>query len=250
MDLSIILPTYNEKKNISILVPQLEAMCKKHKISCEILVVDDSSPDGTAEEARRQNKKYKNVRAIVRPEKQGIGAALHQGYDLAKGDLVVSMDSDLSLDNEDIPKLIKLMEEKGYDLVVGSRHLQGGGYEKRYLKTVVKSVMSTGGNFFIRTYLRLPVHDFSLNFRLIKRDVWKKISPLMKEKQHVWLLEQIYRTRHEGYNVGELPVTFKDRIYGESKTELSKQAPLFLKKAIKFGTEVRYESLKKALGRN
>ena len=150
MDLSIILPTYNEKKNISIIVPQLEAMCKKHKISCEILVVDDSSPDGTAEEAKRQNKKYKNVRAIVRPEKQGIGAALHRGYDFAKGDLILSMDSDLSLDNEDIQKLINLMEEKGYDLVVGSRHLQGGGYEKRYLKTIVKSVMSTGGNLFIR----------------------------------------------------------------------------------------------------
>ena len=73
-------------------------------------------------------------------------------------------------------------------------------------------------------------------------------KPSDEEKQHVWLLEQIYRTRHEGYNIGELPVTFKDRIYGESKTELRKQAPLFLKKAIRFGTEVRYESLKKAIG--
>lgn len=246
MDLSIILPTYNEKKNISILVPQLEEMCKKHKISCEIVVCDDSSPDGTADESKKLNKKYQNVRTIVRPKKEGIGAALHQGYDSAKGDLIVSMDSDLSLDNEDIPKLIRLMKERGYDLVVGSRHLQGGGYEKKYFKTVVKSVMSSSGNWFIRTYLRLPVHDFSLNFRLIKRDVWKKISPLMKEKQHVWLLEQIYRVRHAGYNVGELPVTFKDRIYGESKTELSKQAPLFLKKAIRFGTEVRFQQLKSA----
>lgn len=245
MDLSIILPTYNERKNVSILVPQLEALCKKHKISCEILVVDDSSPDGTAEETRRLNKKYKNVRLVLRPKKEGIGAALQQGYDEAKGDKLLSMDSDLALDNNDIPKMLLLMKEGGYDLVVGSRHSTGGGYEKKYLKTRIKSVISTGGNFFIRTYLRLPVHDFSLNFRLIKKSAWQQVSPFMQEKQHVWLLEQIYRTRHGGFNVGELPVTFKDRIYGESKTQLSKQAPLFLKKVLLFGIAARVYRLKR-----
>jgi len=243
MDISIVLPTYNEKKNISILVPQLEALFKAQKWKGEILVVDDSSPDGTAEEARRLNKKYGNVRAVVRKQKEGIGAALHEGYDKAKGDLIVSMDSDLSLDNNDIPKLVARMKEGGYDLVVGSRHLQGGAYEKKYFKTVVKSVFSKSGNLFIRTWLRLPVHDFSLDFRLIKKSAWQKVSPAMKEKQHVWLLEQIYRTRHAGFKVGELPVTFKDRIYGESKTDLAKQAPLFFKRAVKFGFQARWERL-------
>lgn len=245
MNLSIILPTYNERKNISILVPQLETLCKKHKISCEILVVDDSSPDGTAEETKKLNNKFKNVRLILRPKKEGIGAALQQGYNEAKGYYLLSMDSDLSLDNNDIPKMICLLKEKGYDMVVGSRHLQGGGYEKKYLKTRLKSIISTGGNWFIRTYLRLPVHDFSLNFRLIKKSVWRSVAPFMKEKQHVWLLEQIYRTRHGGFNVGELPVTFKDRLYGESKTQLTKQAPLFLKKVLLFGIAARIAKLRK-----
>ena len=249
MDLSIILPTYNERKNISILVPQLEALCKKHKISCEILVVDDSSPDGTAQETRRLNKRFKNVRLVLRPKKEGIGAALQQGYDKAKGAFLLSMDSDLSLDNNDIPKMLNLLKEGGFDLVVGSRHLQGGGYEKKYLKTRIKSVISTAGNSFIRTFLRLLVHDFSLNFRLIKKSVWQQVSPFMEEKQHVWLLEQIYRTRHCGFKVGELPVTFKDRMYGESKTQLSKQAPLFLKRVLLFGAAARLAALKKVVMR-
>ena len=91
-DLSIVLPAYNEKKNISILIPQLENIMKKKGLKSEILVVDDTSPDGTALAAEELNKKYGNIKVIIRPKKEGIGAALREGYNTAKGKGIIDYD--------------------------------------------------------------------------------------------------------------------------------------------------------------
>src|SRR3989344_4275783 len=128
MDISIILPTYNEKENIIDLIPKLDHLIKKLNKKAEIIVVDDSSPDGTGDATLKLNQLYGNIRLITRPKKEGMGAAIKEGFDNARGHILLSLDVD-SLDTLEIEKMLIKIEE-GFDLVVGSRYLQKGSYKK------------------------------------------------------------------------------------------------------------------------
>ncbi|MFH1331846.1 MAG: polyprenol monophosphomannose synthase, partial [archaeon] len=223
MDISIVLPTYNERKNIEILVPELEDLLRKNRLKGEIIVVDDSSPDGTAEVAKELNKRYGNVNVIVRAKKEGIGAALREGYNNASGDIIFSMDSDLSFDHNLIPAFLERL--KSYDLVVGSRHTSSGGYEKKKFNIFLKWLTSRGGNVALRLMSGVNVHDFSANFRGIRRDVWNAIKTT--DNTNSILFEMVLLTRYKGFRVSEIPVVFRDRVHGESKLNLAKEAPSF-----------------------
>jgi dolichol-phosphate mannosyltransferase len=235
MDVSIILPTYNERENILALIPKLERLIRKLRKKSEIIVVDDSSPDGTAEAARNLNKKYGNVRLILRKKKEGMGAAIKEGLDNGKGNVLLSMDVD-SLKINDMEKLL-LKLYKGYDLVIGSRYLKKGLYKKGHLKTFVKNFISTFGNRFARLLLGIKVTDFSLNCRAIKKDVWRKLD--IKEKGNSFMLETVVETHFKGFKITEVPVVFYERTYGKSKLNLSKQSFLFLVNVIKFFLKYR-----------
>ncbi len=230
MKLSIIIPTYNEKKNIGILIPTIEKeFSKKYKGSFEVIVVDDDSPDGTGECALSLNKKYGNVRLISRNKKGGIGSALKEGYDNALGDLIISTDADLSFDVKDMPRLISKTEE-GYDLVVGSRHLSRSDYEKPNFKSKIKGFISRYGNILVRKISGVDINDFSANFRIIRKEVWRRLN--LKDNTNSVLMEMILKTKYKGYKVAEMRVKFIDRIYGESKLNLAKEMPKFFLKLI------------------
>lgn len=235
-DLTIVLPTYNESKNISIFIPQLEKAIPKAfpKMSFEILVADDNSPDGTASVARGLNKKYKNVRLLARKQKEGLGAALIDAYNHSNGKLIFSMDADLAFDMEHVINMIKKMDE-GYDFVIGARYIKGGEYQQNSIRNIIHRFVSRVANIIIITALRLPVHEFTLNFRIFKREVWEKID--VREKYHVMLMETVYKARRAGFRLGEIPVVFKERKFGESKTNLLKQVPVSLKCLIKWTLE-------------
>jgi dolichol-phosphate mannosyltransferase len=235
MDISIVLPTYNERENIGILVPELEGLLKKNKLTGEIVVVDDSSPDGTADVANALNKKYGNVKVVLRPKKEGIGAALRDGYNHASGDIIFSMDSDLSFDHNLIPQFLERL--KTHDLVVGSRHTSQGKYERKKFGIFLKWLTSRSGNVALRVMSGVNVHDFSANFRGIKRDVWNAIKTT--DNTNSVLFEMILLTKYKGYRVSEIPVTFRDRIHGESKLNLAKEAPSFFLKATKWSLKSR-----------
>jgi len=239
--ISIILPTYNEKKNIEILIPQIENILLKKRYDFEIIVVDDSSPDGTAQTAEEMNKRYRNVRVIVKKKKEGIGAALREGYNAAKNDLIISMDSDLSFDYNDILRLIEKINE-GNDLVVGSRHGANENYERTKFNIYVKWFISKFGNKMNKILSGVNIKDFTANFRAIRKDVWKHIKT--KENTNSILLEMIILTKVKGYKITEIPVKFKDRIHGESKISLAREAPKFVLKLIKFSTKYRLLQMK------
>ena len=228
MKLSIIIPTYNETKNITQLIPTIEKTIFS-KYRGEIIVVDDNSPDGTAAVAEKLNQRYHNIRVIVRAKKEGIGAALREGYNAAQGDIILSTDADLSFDVKDMHRLLRTLQQ-GYDLVVGSRHLPEGSYEKTMLKTRIKSVVSKYGNTLVRWLSDLDVHDTSANFRAIKRSVWRKIHTT--DTTNSLLLEMILKTKYRGYRIAEIPVTFKDRRYGQSKINLLKEVPKYFVKLL------------------
>jgi len=236
-ELSIVLPTYNEKENIAILIPILERILKENRLKGEILVIDDSSPDGTAKEAKNLNKKYKNVKVISRAKKEGIGVALKEGYNKSKGNIIISMDSDMSFDTLVMPDLIKKIRE-GYDLVVGYKV----GYKAQTTKKSLQGIVSRLGNKFMSVISGVKVHDFTPNFRAIRREAWKAINP--REKTNVFLFEMILLAKHKGFKIGEVPVTFKDRVYGESKIRISKEIPKFLSKSIILSLKSRLNMIK------
>lgn len=231
IELSIILPTYNESRNIKLLIPAIEALLKKRKIASEIIVVDDSSPDGTARFAEKLNKKYGNIRVLKGRKRQGLGSALKAGYDAARGEIILSMDSDLSIDPQDIHKILNKMHE-GYDFVVGSRHSQGSGYDNPNLRTTIKKAISTAGNALTTALIRIPVRDYSMNFRAVRRGAWKQIKT--KEKRNVFLLEMIVELHKKGFLIAEVPFQFKERKFGKSKMRLLNEVIPFLTRVLKY----------------
>lgn len=227
MDLSIIIPTYNEKENIAILIPKIISFFNKKKLTCEIIVVDDNSPDGTGDTVLELKKKFKNINLFVREKKEGIGSALRFGYNRAKGKYILSTDADLSFKVEDMGKLYDKIIQ-GYDLVTGSRHARKGYYEKNALQTATKGTISFMGNRLFSFLFNIPVTDFSANFRIIKNKTWKKIKT--KEQTNFLLFEMIFKIHIYGGRVTEVPVAFIDRKYGESKLNLYIEAPKALVK--------------------
>lgn len=176
--LSIVLPTYNEKDNIEILIPEIEKTFGH--VNHEIIVVDDNSPDGTARVSEELNETYGNIRVIVRERKEGIGAAIREGYNNANNSIILSSDADLSFIPSDMYRLYEKIQE-GYDLVLGSRHSEYSFYELTTLNVRIKGWISKNGNRALRFITGTGISDFSANFRAIRREVWEQIKT--REKQ-------------------------------------------------------------------
>lgn len=237
MDLSIILPTYNERENIQELIPKLQYSIKKLNKKAEIIIVDDNSPDGTADLARKLGKKYGNIIVILRQKKEGMGAAIKEGLDNAKGNVLLSMDVD-SFDIADVEKLYRKALDN-YDLVLGSRHIKGGVYEKKHFKTFIKYIVSFIGNKLYKYLLVYSVNDFSVNFRAIKRKVWRELD--ITEKGNTFMPEIITEAYFRGYKIAQVPIVFKERVYEKSKLNLTKESLRFLIKLIYFIYKYRFK---------
>lgn len=237
--LSIILPTYNERDNIKILIPEIEKTFGH--VSHEIIVVDDNSPDGTAKTSEELNKKYGNIRVIVRKKKEGIGAAIREGYNSARNSIILSSDSDLSFTLSDTYRLYVKIQE-GYDLVWGSKYSRGSFYEPGTLGLRIKKWISKYGNKIIGIATGIKANDFTANLRAIKKDVWEQIDT--QEKTNTFLMEMILKCKYGGFRVTEMPVTFNARIYGESKMNLGVEAPKFVIKMAKYVLMYRFTGYK------
>lgn len=237
--LSIILPTYNEKENIKILIPKIEKAFGH--VNHEIIIVDDNSPDETARASEELNKKYGNIRVIVRKKKEGIGTAIREGYNSAKNSIILSSDADLSFTLSDTYKLYEKIQE-GYDLVWGSKYSKGSFYEPATWRGRVKRWVSKNGNKIIMIATGIRANDFTANLRAIKKDVWVQIET--QEKTNTFLMEMILKCKYGGLRVVEMPVTFNARIYGESKMNLGVEAPKFIIKMVKYILMYRFTGYK------
>lgn len=213
-NLSIILPTYNESENLKKLIPEIEY---KYPQS-EIIVVDDNSPDGTAEVARTLGAKV-----VLRKKKEGIGAALKEGYDSASNQILVSMDADCSIRVEDIDRLIEKLYD--YDLVVGSKYSKGS--KAKGFSSKRQKILSYWGNKFFIILFQLPVDDITLNFRAMTKDTWQKLN--LRQKSNVFLLEMLLESKSKKLKIGQIPIFFANRFYGKSKTNLKVLFPLYFR---------------------
>ncbi|KAK0398608.1 hypothetical protein QR680_002670 [Steinernema hermaphroditum] len=213
---TILLPTYNEKENLPICIWLIEKYLSQSGYSYEVIVIDDNSPDGTLEIAKALQKEYGENKIVLRPRegKLGLGTAYIHGLKSARGKYIVLMDADLSHHPKFITEMIKLQREHNYDIVTGTRYALGGGVSGWNLK---RKVISRGANFLAQFLLQPGVSDLTGSFRLYRRDVLAKLISESVSKGYVFQMEMMFRARKNNFTVGEVPITFVDRFYGESK---------------------------------
>lgn len=213
---SIILPTYNERKNLPILVYLLDKTFTQEGLDWEVIIVDDNSPDGTQEIALKLIDVFgpEHIQLRARAGKLGLGTAYVHGLQFVTGDFVIIMDADFSHHPEAIPEFIAKQKAGGYDIVTGTRYAGDGGVFGWDLK---RKLVSRGANFLASTVLRPHVSDLTGSFRLYKKDVLAKIISVTKSKGYVFQMEMMVRAKGLGFTVGEVPINFVDRLYGESK---------------------------------
>jgi dolichol-phosphate mannosyltransferase len=212
----LVLPTYNEAENIEALVraalPQLAQASAEH----HVLIVDDSSPDGTGEIADRLAAELEQVDVLHRTAKEGLGRAYLDGFQraLAGGaDFVLEMDSDFSHDPADLPRLIGAAA--GADLVLGSRYVRGGGITDWGF---TRRLLSRGGSWYARRILGIPVRDLTGGFKCFRRGVLEKLDLSdVHADGYGFQIELTYRAVKAGFRVQEVPIVFRDRRLGRSK---------------------------------
>jgi len=217
---TVILPTYNERKNLPIIVCLLEEMFSENKLDYEIIIVDDGSPDGTLEVAKQLQYAYGPKRIVLKPRegKLGLGTAYVHGLQFATGNFVIIMDADFSHHPKFIPKMIEIQAETDADIVTGTRYasradLEGGVYGW----DLKRKMTSVGANTLADVLLRPGVSDLTGSFRLYKKEVLEKVIEKTESKGYTFQMEMMVRAKAMGMKVEECPITFVDRVYGESK---------------------------------
>ncbi|MGZ5331771.1 MAG: polyprenol monophosphomannose synthase [Solirubrobacterales bacterium] len=209
----VVLPTYNEAENLErIAAAILERLPERRRL----LIVDDSSPDGTGRIADRLAAERDDVEVLHRQAKEGIGPAYIAGFRcaLAGGaDLIIEMDADFSHDPAYLPQLLRAIENA--DLVIGSRYVPGGGVTEW---GKVRRFISRGGSSYARAMLGLEVRDLTGGFKCFRREVLEAIDlDAVTAKGYAFQVEMTYRAIQAGFRVVEVPIVFRDRTEGNSK---------------------------------
>lgn len=202
-----VIPTYNEAANLEILLPQLL------DLGIEVLVVDDSSPDGTAKVARSISKQ---ISVLERSSKKGLGSAYLDGFDIALSEsfeYIIQMDADGSHRVEDLKKL--MAEAPSVDLVIGSRWIPGGKIENWSKK---REYLSRIANNYSKKLLRSPVNDMTAGFRIYKSSLLKKMNlKEIKSQGYGFQIEMTREAERVGAIIKEVPISFIEREIGKSK---------------------------------
>lgn len=182
-------------------------------VDWELIIVDDGSPDGTQDVAKQLVKAY-SPRVILqtRTGKLGLGTAYVHGLQFAKGNFIIIMDADFSHHPKFIPQMIALQKENNYDIVTGTRYRPGGGVYGWDLK---RKLVSKGANIFADTVLRPGVSDLTGSFRLYKRPVLAKLFETTDVRGFGMQMALAVTAKAMGFTIGEVPITFVDRVYGE-----------------------------------
>lgn len=213
---SVLLPTYNERENLPLIVWLLVKYFGESGYNYEIIIIDDGSPDGTLEVAQQLQKIYGSDKILLRPreKKLGLGTAYVHGMQHASGNFIIIMDADLSHHPKFISEFIDKQKEGNYDIVSGTRYMGDGGVYGWDLK---RKLISRGANFLSQVLLRPGASDLTGSFRLYKKEVLQKLVEHCVSKGYVFQMEMIVRARQFKYTIGEVPISFVDRVYGESK---------------------------------
>jgi dolichol-phosphate mannosyltransferase len=218
MRATVCLPTYNERENLPRMIEALRPVLRDGD---RVLVIDDNSPDGTGEVADALAAAHPFVAVLHRPHKEGLGRAYIAGFEraLAEGaELVLEMDCDFSHDPADVPRLIETAEN-GADLVLGSRYVPGGGTRNWGL---ARRLISRAGSVYTGLFLHMGVKDPTGGFKCFRRQVLEQLDlEAVTPRGYAFQIEMTYRAKQAGFKVVEIPITFVDRVVGQSKMSRS-----------------------------
>ena len=217
LDVSIILPTYNERENIPIICFLLMETLDDYGATYEIIVVDDGSPDGTQDVVRQLQDSYdhERIRLFTRPGKLGLGTAYKVGLKHARGKLVVLMDADLSHHPKYLPDFLREQARTDADIVSGTRYKLGGGV---YGWDAKRKITSKGANTLAQVLLQPgTISDLTGSYRVYKKACLETLMELCKSKGYAFQMEIAVRASRLGFRLSECPIVFVDRVYGSSK---------------------------------
>lgn len=243
MNVVLILPTYNERDTILVLLDQArEAFSSFSSHRFDYLIVDDTSPDGTGDVVREYAKKNRNVH-VLSGKKEGLGKALLRGMTYADeklhADVIVQMDADLSHDPNVLPKFIKAIEQ-GYDFVVGTRYIKGGSIPDNW--GLHRKIFSVVGNTFVRFGLGYPrVHDWTGGYRaFLKTYYLDHRQEVSRYTGYVFQIAFLHKSIIKGAKIFEVPIHFTDRKYGKSKIAAGE----YIKNVIEYVLKARLHRLR------
>jgi dolichol-phosphate mannosyltransferase len=209
----VIIPTYNERDNVSAIAPQVLAASP----DIHVLFVDDNSPDGTGALVDEMAAREPRVHVLHRAGKLGLGTAYVEGFrwGLARDyQLLLEMDADFSHDPRYLPGMLE-RARAGADMVIGSRYVAGGGTVNW---GIGRQIISRGGGFYARTVLGVPVRDLTAGFICYRRRVLESIDlGSVRSSGYGFQIEMKYRVLKAGFRVEEMPIVFEDRRVGQSK---------------------------------
>ena len=218
-DVSVVLPSYNERENILPLITGLEDVLQDRYL--QVVVVDDNSPDGTHEVVRERQAVDDRVVLLNRTDKRGLASALSDGVALSTGRMIVFMDSDMQMEPDIIPRLINVLEE-GYDVIVGSRWMEGGADLRceseagASMLSRINRVLSRWLSKFAAAAFRVNHTDFTGGLIAMKREVLDGHE--IRGDHGDYLLYLLHFILKNGYKVKEIPYVLVPRTGGESKT--------------------------------
>jgi dolichol-phosphate mannosyltransferase len=209
----VVVPTYNEAENVERIVRRIHECLP----TAGILVVDDGSPDGTADLVKAVAGELPAVNLMVRQEKGGLGSAYRAGFawGLERGyDTFVEIDADFSHDPSALPTLVAPLDE-GFDVVIGSRYVQGGSIPKWSWH---RHLLSRGGNLYASMMLGLRVADSTAGYRAYSSRILRRLDfDQIRAEGYGFQIEMTYRAKQHGATITEVPISFVDRTAGESK---------------------------------
>jgi dolichol-phosphate mannosyltransferase len=212
---SILVPTYCEAQNLPILIPRITHVLQQVGITCEILIVDDDSPDDTERICQELSQEYP-VRALIRKKERGLASAVIHGMRHAQGQYLIVMDADLSHPPEKIPELLKTIQSDSVDFVIGSRYVAGGDTHEDW--GVLRWLNSKFATLLARPFT--SARDPMAGFFALRRSTFESASRLDPVGYKI-ALELIVKCNCR--NVAEIPIFFHDRLHGESKLSIKEQ---------------------------
>jgi dolichol-phosphate mannosyltransferase len=214
-EIGLILPTYCEAKNIEEIIRKIE----KLNLNLSILVVDDSSPNGTASVVRAMQKEYGNVILLIRSKKTGLGTAITDGFKFFLSlknppKFIITMDADHSHNPADIPKLLVPVKYRNYDLCVGSRYCKEGAVKNW---SVLREIISRAANFIAKNVIGVQISDCTSGMRCYSARLIQNIINELHSQTYEIQIETIRQAHKQGFGIVEVPITFVNRKKGKSK---------------------------------
>lgn len=218
-EVGVILPTYDEADNIGRLIDDIENL----NLNAKILVIDDSSPDGTAEIVQQKQSKYNNIMLCLRPEKSGLGTAITDGFKIFLKNTqtpkyIVTMDADYSHNPQDLPNLLSTMKECDCGIVIGSRYVKGGKISGWPFS---RKVISKTANFIAKASLGLKPHDCTSGYRCYSTKFLQEAIGNLHSHTYEIQIETVRQATQRHFNVKETPIAFVNRKRGKSKLSLT-----------------------------